>query len=486
MVRPMKLTATGTDIPGLDYELGQEEAKELVLNDPERAIFVLLQLSARLAGLREAPSAPSSATPVYKKPTTRAGKRKKTKRGAKPGHPGTRRAVAPHIDRTETHSLSRCPNCNGVDLTRCQGQKATRTRIIEDIPQDTQTEAVEHTIPRYYCNSCQKIVEPTVPDALPGSTFGHRLIIFVAWLRFGLGITLSQVQAVLNVHLQFPISQGGIVKNAHRIADILQPWYEQIGEAVKSAGVLNADETGWRVLGKTWWLWCFCSPEATFYMINRSRGSPALSEFFTEVIQGILITDFWGPYNAVTCGGRQMCLPHLFRNIDATTKTDRSEGWLAFRKKLVRLLRDALRLDVAENLTSESHTSRRARLDKRFSALLDAVDTSRVSSDNANAKRLVKRLRRHQHDMFTFLDYADVGSTNNFAEREIRPAVILRKNTHGNQSERGAETQAILMSIFRTLRRRGLDPMAEIVRALRIYVQAGKLPPLPDRTSEIG
>ncbi len=80
---------------------------------------------------------------------------------------------------------------------------------------------------------------------------------------------------------------------------------------------------------------------------------------------------------------------------------------------------------------------------------------------------------------FTFLDHAGVASDNNHAEREIRPAVILRKNTHGNQSEQGAETQAILMSIFRTLRRRGLDPMTEIVHALRVYVQAGQLPPLP-------
>jgi hypothetical protein len=63
------------------------------------------------------------------------------------------------------------------------------------------------------------------------------------------------------------------------------------------------------------------------------------------------------------------------------------------------------------------------------------------------------------------------GSTNNFAEREIRPAVIFRKNTFGNKSDQGAETQAILMSIFRTLRRGGLDRMAEIVRALRIQVR---------------
>lgn len=482
----MKNMATGKDIPGLDYELSREEAKELVLNDPEKAIFVLLQLSAQLAGLREAPSAPSSATPVYKKPTTRSGKSRKTKRGAKPGHPGIHRAVAPIIDRTETHSLKRCPCCDGTTLTRCQGQKATRTRIIEDIPADIKTEAVEHIIPRFYCDSCKKIVEPTVPDALSGSTFGHRLVVFVAWLRFGVGVTLSQVQEVLNAHLQFPISQGGIVKNAHRIAGILQPWYKQIGEDVKSSGVLNADETGWRVLGKTWWLWCFCAPKATYYMIHRSRGSPALSEFFTEAIKGILITDFWAAYNAVSCGGKQKCFPHLFRNIDATTEKDRSEGWLAFRKKLMRLLRDALRLDDAEKLPPESRVSRRALLDKRLSALLDEVDTSRSSAGNANVKRFVKRLRRHQQNLFTFLDYADVSSTNNFGEREIRPAVILRKNTFGNQSEQGAETQAILMSVFRTLRRRGLDPMAEIVRALQIYVQTGKLPPLPDGNAEIG
>lgn len=447
-------------------------------------------LSAEVVRLRTAndsPSAPPSATPVYRKPTTPAGRKRKTKRGAKVGHSGSRRTTPQRIDRTEKHNpVAQCPKCNGADLTPCQGEKATRSRIIEDIPKDTRTETTKHIVPRSYCNTCREIVEPKVPDALPGSTFGHRLVVFVAWLRFGLGITLSQIQQVLGAHLQFPISQGGIVKAAHRIAGILRPWYEQIGEAVKSAGVLNADETGWRVVGKTWWLWCFCALRETFYMINRSRGSPALSEFFKEAISGILITDFWGAYNAVECTGRQVCLPHLFRDIDATTEKDRSEGWLAFRKKLMRLLRDALRLAVAEGLTPETRASRRARLDDRVTALLDAVDTSRRSPDNANVKRIVKRLRRHQHDLFTFLDYDGVASNNNFAEREIRPAVILRKNTHGNQSEQGAETQAILMSIFRTLRRRGLDPMVEIVEALRAYVQTGKLPPLPSGTPEIG
>ena len=40
---------------------------------------------------------------------------------------------------------------------------------------------------------------------------------------------------------------------------------------------------------------------------------------------------------------------------------------------------------------------------------------------------------------------------NNHAERTIRPAVIIRKNSYGNRSQRGADCQAVLMSIFRTL-----------------------------------
>ena len=74
---------------------------------------------------------------------------------------------------------------------------------------------------------------------------------------------------------------------------------------------------------------------------------------------------------------------------------------------------------------------------------------------------------------------------NNQAEREIRPAVLMRKASYGNQSERGCETRAILMTIFRTLKRRGLEPRATMAQALRNYTATGQLIPLPEKmTSE--
>jgi len=44
---------------------------------------------------------------------------------------------------------------------------------------------------------------------------------------------------------------------------------------------------------------------------------------------------------------------------------------------------------------------------------------------------------------------------NNHAEKQLRPAVAVRKNSGGNQSDRGAETQAVMMSILFTLYLRG-------------------------------
>ena len=66
---------------------------------------------------------------------------------------------------------------------------------------------------------------------------------------------------------------------------------------------------------------------------------------------------------------------------------------------------------------------------------------------------------------------------NNFGGRQSRPAVILRKNSPSNRSDRGAATQAVLMSVYRTLRLQSLNPTQTIAHALRPYLTTGQLPP---------
>jgi transposase len=459
----------------LGPSLTEEQAREIYREGEEAVVMALMKMAAKLATLSRpvaAPTTPSAMVPPYQKPRTGTSRKKP---GAKKGHKGHRRPPPGRIDQRRDHRLPRCPYCGGA-LKRCQ---QTRTRYIEDIPAGITPVVTAHTIHRDWCPACQKLVEPKVPDALPGATLGNRTAVMTAWMHYGLGNTLSQIVEVFNYHLQMKVTSGGLLQMWRRQQEALYPWYEQIQtEALRSA-VLHGDETSWRVAGKTYWLWAFANNDLTYYMIDRSRGAPALRKFFIEEFQGTLVTDFWGAYNAVVCAARQGCLVHLLRDLHTVEHYRKGgEHWPTFAKKLRRLLGDAIRLGRQRaDLPAESFASRRQRLDERLDELIA------TAWEDAQARRLIKRLRRHRNDLFTFLDKPGVPFDNNLAERAVRPAVIIRKNSYANRSQQGADVQAVRMSLYRTLKQRGHDPLQTITQALATYVTTGKLPPLPARTT---
>ena len=479
----MRATAEPMRIEGLGAGLTEAQAREIYRQGEEAVVFALLRLAKQLAespgggGLGAAtvsPSTPSGMRPVYAKPASSS----RSKRpGRRNGHPGVRRARPDRVDQTLDHRLPRCPHCDGK-LKRCH---QIQTRYTEDIPENLQPIITEHTLHRDWCPRCKKHVAPVVTDALPGSMLGHRVLVLSAWLHYGLGNTLSQIVEVFGHHLHLKLTPGGLVHMWHRLAGLLQGWYDQIQAEALSSAVLHGDETGWRVNGKTHWLWCFSTSDSTYYLIDRSRGSPALLKFFQREFTGTLVSDFWGAYNAVACARRQVCLVHLLRDLEhVETYRPVNQDWPAFAKKLRRLIGDAIRLWKRDGVPPAEYASRRGRLDRRLAELIEAAWA------HPDARRLVKRLRRHAGDLFTFLDEPGVPFDNNPAERAIRPAVILRKNSQSNRSPRGAETQAILMSVYRTLKQRGHPPIDTITHAVKTYLSTGQLPPLPKKSAAIG
>lgn len=451
-------------------KLTQEQARELYGLGPEAVITFALATAARFAQLQGSagvtPSTPSGQIPVYVKPSVAKRRRRP---GARKGHKGSRRPPPEQIDRREEHRLAVCTCCGGP-VQQCN---RTRTRIIIDIPAETAAETVEHTIHRDYCPACKKHVEPVVPDALPNATIGHRLTAMTSWLHYGLGVTIEQVRAILSGHLHTELTAGGLVAGWQRTADILMPWYEQLARDARNSAVLHADETGWRVNGVTHWLWCFANRQTCFYMIDRSRGGPALDKFFTEAFNGTLVRDFWAAYDALSVDEHQCCLVHLLRELEKVDEHNASAEWKAFAKQLRRLIRDGIRLRKRPDFAPDKYAGRIVRIDQRLMAL------ARGEYADADASRLAKRLLKHCDELFTFLDHPDVPFENNLAERMIRPAVIIRKNSQSNRSDKGAVTQAVLMSIYRTLRLRGHDPMSTIADALRNYLANDQLQPLP-------
>lgn len=451
--------------------LDESRARQLVEQDPAIGLWALLQLCAlkRAQANQDPPeSTPSSQIPPYKKAP---GKKKPRGRGRKPGHAGSRRDRATKIDRHETHSLSCCPDCGGP-VTPVRGKP--RTRIVEDIA-PTGPETTEHMIHSHYCPHCKKRVEPKVTSAMPKAAIGNRALLLGAWLHYGLGQTISQIQALFNSLFEFQLSAGALTQQWARLGLVFKPWHEQIGQAVRRGGVLHSDETGWRVNGKTHWLWCFTNPTASYYTIDPSRGSEVINNFLKDSFAGTLITDFFSAYNLVVAAKYQKCLAHLLRTIKDLDKGNDDAQWNALRRTLVRLLKDALALGARADREAPDFLSKRARIEVRMDSIINAPG----AWEDADALRIVKRLRKFRAHLFTFLYEPAVPPDNNHAEREIRPAVIARKNSLHNTSDNGAELQALFLSIYRTLKRRRHDPLAVMAHALSTYIQTGQLPALP-------
>ena len=439
----------------------REEAAALLELPREQAISAILELAQKAeqydrlqkAGeaTAESPTTPSGMRPVYTKPAARGRKRRP---GRKRGHPGAHRRTPDHIDHHLEHRLSECPHCDG----RLGEPIRTYTRIVEDIPPVT-PEVTEHTVHGYWCGTCHKIVTPTVTAALPHSTLGLRFLVLTAWLHYCIGVSVGNCVKIAAAFLGFPVSPGGLTQGWKNLARLLEGSYTELRQKIRTSAVLHADETGWRVNGITHWLWAFATRQCCYYLIDRHRSTNVVKAVLGTVFPGILITDFWGAYNALDALAKQKCYFHLFTELTKVDKLTTGPPWRRFRKKFTRFLRDAVRLGERRGkLSALRYARRKARLERRLDELIATPWTDR------HAKRLVKRLRRHRQEILTFLDHLNVSPYNNHAEQQMRVAVHTRKVSQQNRSLLGAKTHAILLSHFRTAQLQGLNPIDYVMQ----------------------
>jgi transposase len=320
-------------------------------------------------------------------------------------------------------------------------------------------------------------------DALPNATMGLRLTLLSAFLHYALGMTTRNICTWLRTFSQFSVTPGGLTLQWQRLATILKPAYEDLATAAKHSAVLNIDESGWHILGRTAWLWCFTNAQLAYYVLTSSLAGPVVKEALGEGFKGIMITDFFAAYDRIQAFAKQRCVVHLLREIKQVSLRNRSSEWQRFARRLKRLMHEALKLVIdRERVGADVYERRVANLHIRL------ADIFGVSYRDADSIRLSKRLAKYSNEILTFLLHPNVSADNNHAERQIRFAVIMRKNYFGNRSMRGAETQAILMSVFRTCHLRGIDPISFLADSVAAAIRSGSPLPIPysPQTEKIG
>ena len=216
------------------------------------------------------------------------------------------------------------------------------------------------------------------------------------------------------------------------------------------------------------------------YTIRRSRGHEVVLDILGTEFAGILNTDCFLAYdaNALADWLKQKCVGHLLRNL-SEIEASKTRGAVRFARNVTQLLQDALRLKAGKgDLPPTAFVEQSAALEERLDTL---CHERRRFTDPDNA-RFAKRLRKHREHLLRFLYVDELDATNNLAERQLRPGVIICKTTGCNRTDEGAEAHAVLASVLTTCHQRTipiLDFLTELQRATEDLPSLGSSQPAP-------
>jgi transposase len=460
LLREERLTTDwlNRELDGANYELHQ---RDLRLKEQDRYIEQLQQQIEELKkqATADVPPPMTGATPVvppFVKPNLPRGRRRK-RPGRKKGHEAALRPMPRKIDHhqkvplqeTDAAGKPLCPKCKAY-LLRLRRRK----RIVEDLIRSAAATTCYHT-QSGYCPQCKRQIESRAPEQPPAASVPHGQ----------LGINALTTGVILRVRHRLPfrmiaqlladmaglrVSAGGLVKQLKRIARWLDGKYQDLIRQMRASPYVHADETGWRMDGRNFWLWAFTDPTFTLYHIDESRGGKVPLKLLGKAFDGTIIADFYSGYDQFK-GPKQRCLTHLMRETRELGERDASFADTPLHRKLMRWCRDALRLKKRwSELADDKYEIKASHLENRLDGLI------KLETDHADALRLRKRLKKHRKELTRFLWHKKLDGTNNAAERALRPAVVMRKITGGSRRLAAATAWAKVASLLRSADQRNL------------------------------
>lgn len=347
------------------------------------------------------------------------------------------------------HAIDVCPDC-GRKLVG--GWECGRRQEIE-IP-ETRAKIVDHVLVARRCGVCHKVHIPKlgIAEGIVGKQrLGVRLMSLIATLsvvgRMPQRVIQNHLEGLFGIH----ISIGAINDVLHRVSQWAKPTVCDILRKIRGSPDANADETGWREDGINGYLWSISTKSARFYYFHKRRASRIIRHILGGRFAGVLGCDFYKGYDFYD-GPKQRCWTHLLRDIrKLVEKEPLAQKWADKVADIYKAAKCAARRkadDATRILLREA-------LEKRLLAIIEPY----LADKNAPQHVLSKRIRQYLSELFTFVEYPSVASSNNDAERAIRPAVITRKISGGTRSARGSQTKTRLMSVFATWKLQGKEPI---------------------------
>ncbi len=393
----------------------------------------------------------------------RLGANSRKRPGRKNGHPPANRPAPDRVDHEVDVPLGgACPDC-GEPLEDFDDHE----QVVEEIP-FVRPEATRYHTHSAWCRRCKKrwrsrhAGQTSDATGAAGVQVGPRALALAADLKHRTGVTYEKIHEVFWTAFGFRVSAAGLYRAIRRLGRACRPTYQALAGELRRADYVATDATGWRIARRHASLWVFATPQGiTLYRIPAAGQGGVVRSVLGPDFAGTVGLDGWLGFIKLPYRMAQ-CVAHLLRRCAELIEIQK-RGAARFPRAIKDLLCRALVLKAKQGALSPAYYARRSMA--LHQELHRLIGGKIADPDNF---RFANHLRRWQPEVLAFLRDPSVPPTNNLAEREIRPAVILRKISAGNRSAAGAETHEVLASVIQTAHRCGqnfIDLAPDLMRA---------------------
>jgi transposase len=470
------------------------EAEAILDGDRETAVALLLRvgelieanerLEARVAELERRlkrssrnSSLPPSQDPPSAPPRLRRPGSGRT-RGGQPGHEGRYRRLLPReqVDEVVEHWPRRCRSCAHVfDGQELVDAAEPRRHQVAELP-PIAVRVTEHRLHAVRCRACTSRTRAELPRQVPRAAFGPRLQAAVVTLAVRNRVSRRDTTELARELFGVELATGSVDAIVHRAGEALAAPHTRLEQEIKSAPVVNIDETGWKTAGDNRTLWGALSGRAAVFRIAAGRHGFEARTLLGERFAGIVCSDRWRGYDYLDPGRRQLCWAHLLR--DFTAHSEGMGEQKTFGEDGLRIARELFAVwdSYQADRDRARLQARIAPLEHELRALLEhaARKSPRTKYHRLFAKSLLKRWPA----LWTFAHTDGVEPTNNHAERGLRGAVIYRKLSLGSQSEQGERTIERLLSASITCRLQRRSLFSYLSSVLSASIRGDPIPAL--------
>jgi transposase len=398
---------------------------------------------------------PSSDGPAVKPRSQR--RRTGRKPGGQEGHKGSTLKAVQHPDRVQTHRAEQCGRC-GTHLADAPVIK-TEARQVFDLPEQIRLEVVEHRLETVACPGCGARAKPAgPPEARRQVQYGPKVAALLAYLVAYHHLPLKRTAEAFAAILRAPISPATVLKAVAEASGAIAERFEPAAKAaLAAADVAHADETGFKVAGKTLWVHSLSTNRWVWLAVHRKRGREAMDEVgILPDFTGVLVHDCWASYDTYTgIGAHQLCIAHAIRELQAVVdRHDHPDGQWCWATQTIEALRTAIhdpsQADHSRHLIL-SATALAPDLDP------DAHPGSKHAEKHAAlAKRIAKRIDDYLYFTTPTGLQHGVEPTNNPAEQQIRMVKIKQKTAGCMRTLKGAQHFLNIRSYTATAAKHGI------------------------------